>query len=139
ALPPVPGRAAPPGRADDWAAAPFVPAGGVCADQPGLSAVAVGDGPDGWTATLTEDGHDLVLPLHGPDGWTAVDEPVPAAVSGGWTDAGTLTLDVVFTETPHHLLITCSLPDRAFTARWHTQPLHSGPLRNRRAPRPRSA
>jgi CubicO group peptidase (beta-lactamase class C family) len=139
ALPPVPGRAAPPERAGDWAAAPFVPAGGVCADQPGLSAVAVGDGPAGWTATLTEDGHDLALPLAGRDGWTAVDEPVPAAVSGGWTDAGTLTLDVVFTETPHHLLITCSLPDRTFTARWHTRPLHPGPLRIRRAPRPRSA
>ncbi|MEV8553234.1 serine hydrolase domain-containing protein [Streptomyces glaucescens] len=137
ALPPAPGRGVPPGRADDWAAAAFVPAGGRCADQPGLSAVTVRGEPGGWTVTLTDDGHDLPLRLDG-DGWTVTEDPVPVAVSGGWTDATTLGLDLLFLETPHHLLLTCSLPDRAFTARWSTQPLHGGPLRARRAPRPPS-
>jgi CubicO group peptidase (beta-lactamase class C family) len=135
ALPPAPGRPAPPERPEDWAAAAFVPAGGVCAAQPGLSAVAVHGEADGWTVKLTDDGHDLVLRLGDGPGWTVAEEPVPTAVSGGWTDPATLALDVLFLETPHHLLITCTLPDRTFTARWSTQPLHGGPLRTRRAPR----
>ncbi|MEV5342564.1 serine hydrolase domain-containing protein [Streptomyces sp. NPDC052676] len=139
ALPPAPGRTAPPQRADDWAAAAFIPKGGVCTAQPGLSAVAVGEDADGWTVALTDDGHDLVLRLGDGPGWTVAEEPVPTAVSGGWTDPGTLALDVLFPETPHHLLITCTLPDRTFTARWSTQPLHGGPLRTRRAPRPPAA
>ncbi|MFI9344684.1 serine hydrolase domain-containing protein [Streptomyces sp. NPDC052773] len=139
ALAPAPGRTTPPQRADDWAAAAFIPKGGVCAAQPGLSAVAVREDADGWTVALTDDGHDLVLRLGDGAGWTVAEEPVPTAVSGGWTDPGTLALDVLFLETPHHLLITCTLPDRTFTARWSTQPLHGGPLRTRRAPRPPSA
>ncbi|MER6347204.1 serine hydrolase domain-containing protein [Streptomyces sp. NPDC001595] len=134
ALPPAPGRPAPPDRTESWAAAAFVPADGGCPDQPGLSAVAVRADPDGWTVTLTDDGHDLPLRLGGAE-WTVTEEPVPTAVSGGWTDAGTLTLDVLFLETPHHLLVTCSLAPGTFTARWHTRPLHGGSLRTLRAPR----
>ncbi|MFD7302007.1 serine hydrolase domain-containing protein [Streptomyces pharetrae] len=137
ALPPAPGRPRPPGRADDWAAAAFVPAGGLCVDQPGLSAVTVRGEPGGWTVTLTDDGHDLPLRLSG-EGWTVAEDPAPVAVSGGWTDATTLSLDLLFLETPHHLLLTCSLQDRVFTARWSTQPLHGSPLRTRCAPRPPS-
>jgi len=136
-LPPAPGRPAPPARADDWTAAAFIPAGGLCADQPGLAAVTLSGEPDGWTVTLTDDGHDLPLRLGGA-GWTVTEDPAPVAVSGGWPDAATLSLDLLFLETPHHLLITCSLPGRVFTARWSTQPLHGGPLRTRRTPRPPS-
>lgn len=86
--------------------------------------------------TLVDDGDRMELRLGtGEAGWTVAGEPVPVAVSGGWTDAETLAVDVAFLETPHHLLVTCSLGDRTFTARWRTQPLHGGPLRRMRAPR----
>jgi hypothetical protein len=63
------------------------------------------------------------------------EDPVPIAVSGGWTDPDTLRLDVLFLETPHRLTVTCALDDGTFTARWHTTPLPGGPLRRQRAPR----
>jgi CubicO group peptidase (beta-lactamase class C family) len=133
-LPPAPGKPAPPERSGAWSAASFTPSGGVCADQPGLSAVGVTADADGWTLTLTEDGHPLDLRLGGA-GWTVDDGPVPTAVSGGWADADTLVVDVAFLETPHHLVVTCSFTDRTFTARWRTVPLHGSRLRAMRAPR----
>ncbi|MFG2127465.1 serine hydrolase domain-containing protein [Streptomyces sp. NPDC048751] len=134
ALPPAPGKPAPPERAEEWSAAEFTPADGVCAAQPGLTSVALASGADGWTVALTEDGQRLEVSL-GHGGWSVGEDPLATAVSGGWTDADTLTVDVAFLETPHHLLVTCSLPDRTFTARWATQPLHGAPLRSQRAPR----
>lgn len=134
AVPPAVGKPTPPDRAEVWSGVAFTPYGGVCADRPTLTAVEVGADARGWTLTLTEDGHRLDLRL-GESGWTVADEPVPTAVSGGWTDADTLAVDVAFLETPHHLMVTCSLADRTFTARWRTQPLHGGPLRRLRAPR----
>jgi CubicO group peptidase (beta-lactamase class C family) len=135
ALPAAPGKPAPPERADAWSGAVFTPCGGTCADLPGVTAAELTAEADGWTLTLTEDGHRLPLRI-GPDAWTVTGEPLPAAVSGGWTDAGTLVLDVAVLETPHRLEVTCSLPGGTFTARWRTAPLHPGPLRSRRAPRP---
>jgi CubicO group peptidase (beta-lactamase class C family) len=132
ALPPAEGKATPADRVEDWNTA-FTPYGGACADQPSLSAVEV---DPGGRVTLVDDGDRLELGLAaGEAAWTVADEPVPVAVSGGWTDAETLVVDVAFLETPHHLLVTCSLGDRTFTARWRTQPLHGGPLRRMRAPR----
>ncbi|CAM5716909.1 serine hydrolase domain-containing protein [Streptomyces canus] len=132
AVPPAEGKATPADRAEGWNTA-FTPHGGACADQPSLSAVEVD--PAG-SVTLVDDGDRLELGLGaGQAGWTVADEPVPVAVSGGWTGAETLAVDVAFLETPHHLLVTCSLGDRTFTARWRTQPLHVGPLRRMRAPR----
>ncbi|MFF1720586.1 serine hydrolase domain-containing protein [Streptomyces sviceus] len=129
ALPPAEGKTAP-----DGSTGVFTPSGGTCADQPTLTAIEV---DPGGRVTLVDDGDRLELGLAaGESGWTVVDEPVPVAVSGGWTDAETLALDLTFLETPHHLLVTCSLGDRTFTARWRTQPLHGGPLlRRMRAPR----
>ncbi|MCT9075917.1 serine hydrolase domain-containing protein [Streptomyces fulvoviolaceus] len=134
ALPPAAGKPTPPDRTEAWSAAEFTPYGGACADQPTLTGVGVGADAAGWTLTLIEDGHRLDLRL-GESGWRVEDTPVPTAVSGGWTDADTLALDVAFLETPHHLVVTCSLVDRTFTARWRTTPLHGGPLRRLRAPR----
>jgi CubicO group peptidase (beta-lactamase class C family) len=134
ALPPAPGKAAPPERAGRWAAAEFTPYGGVCPDQPGLTGATVTAGADGWTLTLTERGHRLDL-RPGAGDWQVSEDPLPLAVSGGWADADTLAVDVVFLETPHRLRVTCALPDRTFTARWDTEPLHGGPLRSLRAPR----
>ncbi|WP_324605814.1 hypothetical protein [Streptomyces sp. NRRL S-481] len=86
--------------------------------------------------TLTGDGDGDRLGLRiGAEGWTVAEDPLPTAVSGGWTDAGTLDLDVMFLETPHRLALTCSLADRTVTAHWRTQPLHGGRLTSQRAPR----
>jgi hypothetical protein len=63
------------------------------------------------------------------------EKPLPTAVSGGWTDSGTLAVEVVFLETPHRLALTCSLADRTLTASWRTQPLSGGRLTSLRAPR----
>ncbi len=60
----------------------------------------------------------------------------PTAVSAGWTDQDTLVADVIFLETPHHLLVTCSRRTGTFTVRWRTRPLHLGRLASYRAPRP---
>ncbi|MDO0917634.1 serine hydrolase domain-containing protein [Streptomyces sp. DT2A-34] len=134
ALPPAAGKPAPPERAEAWSAAAFTPDGGARGQLPKLTAIDLTPGADGWTLTLTEDGHPLRLRL-GDAGWTVAEEPVPTAVSGGWTDADTLVVDIAFLETPHHLDVTCSLKDRTFTARWRTDPLHRLPLRAMRAPR----
>lgn len=134
ALPPAPGAPVPPGRAADWSGAVFAPEGGACPDQPTLTGAAVAAGPDGgWTLTLTDRGEPLPLRL-GDAPWTIAGEPVPAAVSGGWTGPGTLAVDVVFLETPHRLRITCSLADGTFTAHWLTRPMPPTRLRRLRSP-----
>ncbi|MBO4258544.1 serine hydrolase domain-containing protein [Streptomyces griseorubiginosus] len=133
-LPPVTGKPSPPEHAGEWSGAAFTPLGGVCAEQPKLGSVTVTAADGGWELRLTEDGHPLDLRLGA--GWSVTDGPLPTAVSGGWSDAGTLAVDIVFLETPHRLTVTCTLSDRTFTARWHTTPLHHPPLRALRAPRP---
>ncbi|MFG2573798.1 serine hydrolase domain-containing protein [Streptomyces sp. NPDC048481] len=135
ALPPAEGEPEPPRDAADWAGAAFAPAGGLCADQPGLTGVTVADGTGGWTLSLAEKQGDLRLALPPAGGWLVSEEPVPTAVGGGWTDAGTLSAHIVFLETPHRLRVTCSLATRTFTAHWDTTPLHGGGLRSLRAPR----
>ncbi|MBT1098270.1 serine hydrolase [Streptomyces sp. Tu102] len=134
ALPPASGEPAPPEGAEAWSAAAFTPDGGVCAPLPKLTAIGLAPGADGWALTLTEDGHPLQVRL-GETGWTVTEGPVPTAVSGGWTDADTLAVDLAFLETPHHLEVACSLKDRTFTARWRTDPLHARSLRAMSAPR----
>ncbi|MFB6846757.1 serine hydrolase domain-containing protein [Streptomyces sp. NPDC056373] len=135
ALPPAPGRPVPPDRERDWAAAAFTPSAAGPVHSAGLTRDS-----DGWTLTLTgeRDRPDrpdrLDLRIAG-EGWRVVEEPFPTAVSGGWTDGGTLAVDVVFLETPHRLALTCSLVEGTLTAQWRTAPLHGGPLTALRAPR----
>ncbi|HEY1914916.1 MAG TPA: serine hydrolase domain-containing protein [Streptosporangiaceae bacterium] len=123
-----------------WAGTEFKPAGGRCADQPSLVTVTVTQAGDdgGFGVRLAEDGESLSLRCV-PGRWTVSEPgaPVPTAVSGGWTDPGTFTIDVAFLETPHHLVVTCSVPERTFGARWRTMPLHGGPLRSIQAPKQR--
>ncbi|MBC2905679.1 serine hydrolase domain-containing protein [Streptomyces cupreus] len=114
ALPPAVGKPAP----QEWSAVAF--------GSDWISAEVTAT-PDGHRLTLIEDGHRLELRL-AESGWSVAEEPVPTAVSGGWTDPDTLEAEVVFLETPHRLAVTCSLPDRTCTARWRTQPLHPRPL-----------
>ncbi|MGW0337279.1 serine hydrolase domain-containing protein [Streptomyces sp. NPDC003011] len=134
ALPPAPGEPAPPEHPEAWSGTSFAPDEVVRENHRRLSEVRVSAAGTGWRVTLTEDGHRLELPL-GQGAWTVVEEPVPVAVGGGWADADTLVVDVAFLETPHHLVVSCSLPDRSFTARWRTQPLHARSLLSMRAPR----
>ncbi|OSP25284.1 serine hydrolase, partial [Streptomyces sp. 13-12-16] len=115
ALPPADGGPAVPERAGDWSGAAFTPEGGGCDDQPKLTAAEVtADADGGWTLTLTEDGERFGARFFAGQGWTTAEEPVPAAASGGWNDGDTLTVDLVFLETPHRLRVTCSLTGRTF-------------------------
>jgi len=113
------------------------PQGGSCAGQPSLTAVSVAAAgeSDGWLLRITEGDWSLDLRCV-PGRWTvsAPGAEVPTAVSGGWTGQDTLTFDVAFVETPHHLIVTCSVADRTFQAGWGTVPLHGVPLRSLRAP-----
>ncbi|MFD8235533.1 serine hydrolase domain-containing protein [Streptomyces sp. NPDC059696] len=135
-LPPAPGAPAPPERARDWATAAFKPSG-----PPGpVREAGLARDADGWTLTLTgeqdrPDRPDRIGLRIGRAGWTLAEDPVPTAVSGGWTEDGTLAVDVLFLETPHRLALTCSLADRTLTAHWRTAPLHGGRLTALRAPR----
>ncbi|MER5474335.1 serine hydrolase domain-containing protein [Streptomyces sp. NPDC002685] len=133
ALPPVEARSEPPEPGDAWSDAVFVPEGGVCADQRSLTGVVVAEGDKGRRVTLVEGDRRLDLRLGGT-GWTVDPGPTPTAVSGGWTDSGTLRVDVLFLETPHRMTVTCSLPERTFTARWHTTPLHARSMGSLRVP-----
>ncbi|WP_095757673.1 serine hydrolase domain-containing protein [Streptomyces xinghaiensis] len=136
ALPPAPGRSGPPERAGDWAATAFTSSG-----EPGpVRAAGLARDAKGWTLTLTGEGDRPERPDRldlrvGGEGWTVAEEPVPTAVSGGWTDAGTLAVETVFLETPHRLALTCSLADRTVTAHWRTRPLHGNRLTALGAPR----
>ncbi|WP_369194158.1 serine hydrolase domain-containing protein [Streptomyces djakartensis] len=131
-LPPAPGGSAPPGPAGDGGTAQFRAADGAGP----VRAASVARDEQGWTLSLTgRDRADRLDLRIGAPGWTVAEGPVPTAVSGGWSDTGTLAVEVVFLETPHRLAVTCSPADGTLTAHWHTQPLHPGPLTSLRAPR----
>ncbi|MEU6338491.1 serine hydrolase [Streptomyces cellulosae] len=133
ALPATDGAPAP--ASGDWAGASFTPEGGLCAEQPKLSAAELtADDDGGWTLTLDEGGHRLAARWTGTD-WTVTEGAVPVAVTGGWEGPDTLTVDIAVLETPHRLRVTCSLTDRVFRAHWLTTPLIPWPLRALRAPR----
>jgi CubicO group peptidase (beta-lactamase class C family) len=135
ALPPVEASPEPPARGDGWTSVVFAPKDGECPQQRTLTGVTVTADADGksWDVSLAEGDEPIELRL-GTTGWTVAAGGPPAAVSGGWTDQDTLSLDVLFLETPHRLTVTCSLPDRTFAVRWHTTPIHGGRLRSLRAP-----
>ena len=120
-----------------WAGT-FAPAGGGCAEQATLTAVELIPG-DRWSLALVEAGSRLVAPI-GSGEW-ATAEPtgpagsVPLAVSGGWIDRDTLRVEIIFLETPHRLVILCSLTSHTFAAAWATTPLGGDALHRLRAPR----
>jgi len=87
--------------------------------------------PAGWTLALIE-GEERLLVAPGSEEWTTTD--VLAASAGRGTD-GELLVDVLLLETPHRLHLVLDADAATFTARWATEPLHGGPLRELRAPR----
>ncbi len=134
-------KRAPDSSVDAWARASFVPTGGVCEDQPTLTAVRLRRDAELWQLTFVE-GDAALGATVGVAGWrTNLSETdhgktgVPLAVSGGWTDEDTFRSEVIFLETPHRLGLTCSLADGTFRASWRTVPLRAGPLSALRMPR----
>ena len=88
-----------------------------------------------WQVTLGGNDSSVVVEL-GNDGWAeSAPDDVPLAISGGWTDPRTLRFDVVFTETPHRLRVTCDLSEVTADTRWVTEPLHPLSLSQLRSPR----
>ncbi|HET7474955.1 MAG TPA: serine hydrolase domain-containing protein [Dermatophilaceae bacterium] len=138
-LPGVPG-AAQPGPPAAWSGRAFR-RGDDREHQPTLGELRVERSGDGWALHLHDDGDELRVPF-GPDRLVVTEQPLPdgdprlpVAAGGGWTESGTLHVEVLFLETPHRLVLD-TLPDAAsFTARWRTSPLWGGPLRNLRSPR----
>lgn len=136
-LAPAPGASRPAG-ASALPGTELTPEGGSCDGQPSLTAVTITEAAEdgGCAIRLSED--DWSVDLRCTPGRWAVSEPgapVPTAVSGGWTGPDTLTIDLAFLETPHHLIVTCTPQKRTFQARWRTTPLGGGPLRSLQAPR----
>ena len=143
ALPPSPGGPAP-ASWQAWTGGPFtvVPAGGGQI-QPSLTAVEVtphaSGTQSGWQLSLVEPDNALTVPV-GTGAWAVSEradrhgETIPVAVSGGWLDASTLRAEVIFTETPHRMDITCSLPGRTAEAVWRHPPLAPSKLRHLHSP-----
>ncbi|SDE10399.1 serine hydrolase domain-containing protein [Auraticoccus monumenti] len=103
-----------------------------------VSAVTITPDEDALTLELT-DRADGLRARAGLDGWLVqeadgTDGPVPVAAAAGWSDPGTLVLEVLFLETPHRLRLTCSA-DGSAVAEWPTVPLHQVPLAALRRPR----
>jgi Beta-lactamase len=134
-LPPAAGRPDPPLAPGSWNGQVFTPAEGVCQAQPSLRRVCItrDEETDTWGICLAEPRSVLTLRLE-TGGWNvAAPASPPTAVSGGWTDADTLAVRVIFVETPHQLMITCSLRSRTFRACWRVPPPGNSPLSSLRA------
>ena len=134
-------KSAPDSSTVSWAEVSFVPAGGLCEDQPTLTAVQLHQDGDLWQLIFVEDDVAFGATV-GTGGWrtnlTETDHGrtgVALAVSGGWTDEDTFRAEVIFLETPHRLGLTCSLASRTFLASWRTVPLRPGLLSALRMPR----
>ncbi|GAA4216468.1 serine hydrolase domain-containing protein [Actinocatenispora rupis] len=121
ALPPV--RTGGGARRGTWSLSPGD------ADTTLLTAVDVRDG----AVVLREPGTELRL-APAPGRWTVTDGDVPAAASGGWTDDGRLTFDVLFLQAPHRLTVTADVTAGTFDARWATTPFGPPSLRLLRTP-----
>ena len=135
ALPPVPGDPEPPAAsAAQWDGARVD-----LADGP-LSAVAVRRTHVGWQADLFLHGEPAFAVPLSSDGWTIAhigpeDASTPVAVSGGWSESGTLQVGVIFVETPHRLQVACTPDAENARAHWMTEPLGDVTTLDLRAPR----
>ena len=108
------------------------------------------DKPGDWNLTIVEDadreeqleaGYEkfprgtMTLRLTPGGGWNvAVPDETPTAVSGGWVDANTLRVHVLFLETPNSLDVTCDLAQRTVESQLRTTPLRTAALAWARAP-----
>ena len=130
ALPRSAAQPFPPDHADRWERADFLPASAPGASLPPLRAVSVFRNGYSWSIKLEEEAGTLTAELSPqwlPGRWQSDGSPV--FCTGGWTEPATLMADLVFVETPHHLLVTCSLATGTFETRWSTVPTFSEALR----------
>jgi len=107
--------------------------------RPFLTSIEVAPAADGWQVSLIEPANALSFPF-GIGSWMVSDhadrhgETIPVAASGGWLDAQTLRVEVIFLETPHRMDITCTLPTRAAEAVWRHPPITASKLQHLHCP-----
>jgi len=121
-----------------WLAGSFevVSAGG----RPPFDRILLNADPTGGTWRLTLDaGDDRVTISFRPSAWSVTNGStgsagsLPVAVTGGWRADGDLELHLLFLETPHRLLLTCSSSSSTAHSRWFTEPPHGDRLADLRA------
>ncbi|CAA9384050.1 MAG: Beta-lactamase class C-like and penicillin binding proteins (PBPs) superfamily [uncultured Propionibacteriaceae bacterium] len=102
-------------------------------DQPVRSlAVTEAVGGSGWVLQVTEADRTYEVACgHGE--WRSQEHnlggSLTTAACGGWTGAATFTAEIVFTQTPHRLVLVADVDTGMLAARWHTAPL--SPIRPR--------
>lgn len=128
-----------PARWEDWAERSFVVTPATGGEAP-LRSVEVRRSQDGPEVTVVDGDDRLTIPVGATD-WR-ISEPrnargdaVPVAASGGWTDDGTLRVELVALESPHRMDITCTLPGDGAEAAWRIDPLGGGRLGTLHRPR----
>ncbi len=127
---PAPLAEASPADWEPWTSGPFtVTPGMTIARAPShLTTVQVQGGDEGWEVVLQEARNSIAVPV-GTGSWTVSEPPdwkgnaIPVAAAGGWLDAHTLRVEVIFLETPHRLDLTLSLASRSAAAVWSFKPL----------------
>lgn len=99
--------------------------------DPGVVEVrVVGEAETGWRIDLVDARGALEIPFASGE-WVRSDpNGMPVAASGGWSPAGDLEVEVLFLDTPHTLLVTCSPSSEAATVAWATLPLHGAAARD---------
>jgi CubicO group peptidase (beta-lactamase class C family) len=122
---------------EPWLREPFTVASAGRDTQ--LTSVCLLRAGDGWQLQLSQAHNALSLAV-GTNGWT-VSTPrdtsgkaIPVAAAGGWCDAKTLRVEVIFLETPHRIDIVCSLDDHCARAAWRLPPLGSSLFQDLRSP-----
>lgn len=126
---------------EDWDGAAFtvaLPTDGTRAAS--LTSLHVTTDGTSLTVRINEPANALSFPV-GVGDWLvsdprdAHDDVVPVAASGGWIDADTLRVEVIFLETPHRIDLECSLTTGTARASWRGTPLDGGWLQNLHRPR----
>ena len=101
---------------------------------PDIAEVTVTPKDEGWSVRF--DTEPEIACGHRTWAESSLTEPtMPVAASGGWTDSGVFELDLIFLDTPHHLLVRCDANDNTFGLRWSTEPLHGRQFASLAAPR----
>ena len=122
---------------EPWLREPFTAASAGKDTQ--LTSVRLLRAGGGWQVQLSQADNALSFAV-GTSGWSVSTPPdaagngIPVAAAGGWCDAKTLRLEVVFLETPHRMDIVCSLDDHCAQAAWRLPPLGSSLFKDLRSP-----
>lgn len=140
-LPAYRGAAQPP----DWAAWVAEPFRVSYADseipfERAATSLSVQRSPSGVQLVLREEQNALSVDV-GTDGWATsvpIDgfgKGIPVACAGGWSDGGTLHVEVIFLETPHRMDIDFWLEGRSACITWRLPPMRGGRLEELHCPR----